>query len=126
MKASIFIIFLIPELVFAQEMRFLIEKSCLSTSQGIDFECRQDREEFTIIRNKNRYVGINSGTGVTHDLKLIESDKNITVLQSPVFFSGTSIIHITHSDNRFYWVEVAYSTVLRSREITVRSGKKLR
>ena len=81
--------------------------------------------EFTLVQNGNKFTGINPSGGM-FELKLLEMTPYIIVLQNPVGFNGTSMIHITSTDKKFYWSEVAYSTILNEREVTVRSGRRLR
>ena len=111
--------------VYAQEMRFITEKSCTSQGTGLSLKCRNETQEFTLVKSGNKYVGINP-TGSMFELKLIESTPYILVLQNPVSFDGTSMLHITPIDGSFYWVEVAYSTILKKREVTIQSGRRLR
>ena len=109
----------------AQEMRFVIDQSCTSSGQGLTFECKRENREFTLIQNGNKFTGIHH-SGVLLDLKLIEMTPYIIALQNPVGFDGTSMIHITPTDRRIYMSEVAFSTILNEREVTVRSGRRLR
>jgi len=111
--------------LFAQEMRFVIEQSCTSSGQGLTFECKKEHREFTLIQNGRKFTGIHH-SGVLLDLKLIEMTPYIIALQNPVGFDGTSMIHITPTDRRIYMSEVAFSTILNEREVTVRSGRRLR
>ena len=103
----------------------LLKKSVVQDGNSLLFECTKIQTEFTIIKNGKRFIGVNSENGATYQLKVLEADNLITVLQNPVFFSGTSTIHLTSKDKNFYWVEVAYSTTLKKREITIRSGRKI-
>ena len=127
MKKLLFLICLIPGVVYSQEMRFKIEEECSTPNASLQFKCRTpESPEFTILKSGIRYTGVNPSSGTTFELKVIKSDRYITVLDNPVFFSGTSTIHITSADNRFYWVEVAYSDILKSREMTVKSGRRIK
>ena len=126
MRKLFLIFFLLIHIgAIAQEMRFVIEEECSADGNSLLFECTKIQTEFTIIKNGKRFIGVNSVNGTTYQLKVLEADNLITVLQNPVFFSGTSTIHITSKDKNFYWVEVAYSTTLKKREITIRSGRKI-
>ena len=116
----------LPLTAYSQEMRFKIEEECTTQGSSLIFKCNKEQIEFTIIKNGKRFTGVNSATGTTYDLKVLEADSYITVLQNPVAFNGISTIHLTSADNRFYWVEVAYSTILKNREMTVRSGRRLK
>ena len=126
MRKLFLIFFLLIHIgAIAQEMRFVIEEKCSADGNSLLFECTKIQTEFTIIKNGKRFIGVNSVNGTTYQLKVLEADNLITVLQNPVFFSGTSTIHLTSKDKNFYWVEVAYSTTLKKREITIRSGRKI-
>ncbi len=116
----------LPLTAYSQEMRFRMEEECTTQGGSLVFKCIKEQTEFTIIKNGKRFTGVNSATGTTYELKVLESDNHITVLQNPVGFNGTSTIHLTSADNRFYWVEVAYSTILKNREMTVRSGRRIK
>jgi len=109
----------------AQEMRFVIEQSCSSVGSGLNFKCKTENTEFTLVQDGKKFTGINPN-GTMFELKLIEMSPYIIVLQSPVGFDGTSMIHITPTDRRFYWSEIAYSTILKQREVTIQSGRRLR
>jgi len=108
----------------AQEMRFVIEQSCFSTGSGLNFKCKKENKEFTLDQNGKKFTGINPSGGM-FKLKLLEMTQYIIVLQNPVGFDGTSMIHITPTDKKFYWSEVAYSTILNEREVTIQSGRRL-
>lgn len=125
---KLFLLFalLLPLTANSQEMRFKMEEECTTQGSSLVFKCNKAQIEFTIIKNGKRFTGVNSATGTTYDLKVLEADSYITVLQNPVAFNGTSTIHLTSADNRFYSVEVAYSTILKNRELTVRSGRRLK
>lgn len=125
MKQFLVLFALIPTMAFAQEMRFVIDNLCSSAGDGLTLKCTAKKQEFTIVKNGKRFAGINEGGG-KFELKVLESTPHILVLQNPVSFDGTSTIHITTADRRFYWVEVAYSTILNEREITIRSGRRVR
>lgn len=114
-----------PITLYAQEMRFVIEQSCTSTGSGLNFKCKRENLEFTLVQNGKMFTGVNP-SGSILELKLIEMTPHIIVLSNPVGFDGTSMIHITPSDRRFYWSEIAYSTILNEREVTIQSGKRLR
>lgn len=122
---SILFFTLKPVSVIGQELRFRIEETCISAGSGLKFDCKKEKTEFTIVKNRSSYTGINSVDGTTYNLPVIEDTRYRTVLANPVFFDGTSQIHFTKPDNRFYWIEVAYSDLLKAREVTIRSGLKI-
>jgi hypothetical protein len=126
MKKIIFIIFFFPLVVVAEEMRFKIEQTCTASKSTLDFTCNQDSQGFTIIRTGKKYFGINSSDKTKYRLPVIESDSYITVLKIPVAYSGVSQIHLFQLDGTFYWTEVAYSETLHERELTIRSGKRIK
>lgn len=125
MKRLLFILLFFPLVTSAQEMRFVIEQSCSSTGSGLNFKCEKENREFTLVQNGKKFTGINP-SGAMYELKLLEMTPHIIVLQNSVGFDGTSMIHITPTDKKFYWSEVAYSTILNEREITIRSGRRFR
>ncbi len=126
MKKILVAIFFFPLIVAAQEMHFKIEQTCTASKVTLDFRCNQDSQEFTIIRTGKQYFGVNSSDKTKYRLTVIESDSYITVLKNPVAFSGVSQIHLFQLDGTFYWTEVAYSEILRERELTIRSGRRIK
>ncbi len=123
----ILLMLLAPAVVHSQEMRFKFEDECSTPSANFKFECKSSNDpDLTILRNGSRYTAFYAGSGTTFDLKVVKSDRYIIVLERSVSFSGTSMIHITPADNRFYWVEVAYSEIRKSREVTIRSGRRIK
>ena len=124
-SSHIALLAMVPACVAGQELRFRIEETCISTGSGLKFDCIKENREFTIVKNRLSYTGINPVDGTTYNLPVIEDTRYRTVLANPVFFDGTSQIHFTKPDNRFYWIEVAYSDLLKAREVTVRSGLKI-
>jgi hypothetical protein len=77
---------MVPACVTGQELRFRIEEICISTGSGLKFDCKQDKTEFTIVKNRSSYTGINPVDGTTYNLPVIEDTRYRTVLANPVFF----------------------------------------
>ena len=125
MKKLMLIVLMFPIIASAQEMQFVIEKLCLSTGEGIDFKCRSESQKFTLLRDGNKFTGINRN-GESQRLTVLESTPNITVLNIPVAYDGISTLTLTSSFNEFYWVEISYSTVFNQRSVSVQSGRRLR
>ena len=126
MKQILFVVFLFPSIAVAEEMRFKIEQTCAAIKGSLDFRCGQDIQEFTIIRTGKSYFSVNPSDGTKSRLSIVESDPYITILKYPVSYSGSSQIHLFRVGGTFYWTEVAYSEILHQREITIRSGKRIK
>jgi hypothetical protein len=126
MRTFLMTLLMVPILSSAQDLRFVLEERCMSTGTSLAFKCRKHDAEFTIKKIKEKYVSLNTRSGRDEDMTVLQDDEKMLVLQEPVGYAGTSILHITKSDNNFYWVQVAYSSTFRSREITIESGKRVR
>jgi hypothetical protein len=115
-----------PSFVMAQDMKFRLEERCMSTGQSLSFKCQRHDLEFTIRKKGGKYISLNTRSGWDEDMRVLQDDSEMLVLQEPVGYSGTSTLHVTKSDNRFYWVQIGYSSVLKAREITIESGTRVR
>lgn len=62
---SILFFTLKPVSVIGQELRFRIEETCISTGSGLKFDCKKEKTEFTIVKNRSSYTGINPVDGTT-------------------------------------------------------------
>jgi hypothetical protein len=71
MKRLFFILLLFPLASLGQEMRFVIEQSCSSTGSGLNFKCKKENKEFTLVQNGKKFTGINPSGGM-FELKLLE------------------------------------------------------
>lgn len=79
MKRLLFILLFFPLVSFAQEMRFVVEQSCLATGMGMNFKCKKESKEFTLVHNGRKFTGIHP-SGVLLELKLLEMTPYIIVL----------------------------------------------
>ena len=57
------------------------------------------------------------------ELSVMKQDDYVFVLNNPVYFSGSSVVHIMKKTGRFYWSEFAYSEILKADEGHVRVGR---
>ena len=100
-----------------------IEKSCTATGNKLNFKCEKSAEERVLIFNEgNNWYGKNPKGESVWELGVIKTDEYILVLNNPVFFSGTSVLHLMKATGKFYWSEFAYSDILEENDATVRYG----
>ena len=124
-------IFFLAALMFTQAIiaeEYFLEfyKTCSTTGNKLDFKCKKSKSERVLIfTENNKWYGKNSekGTGSIWELSIVKSDQHVLILDNPVFFSGTSVIHLMKTAGNFYWSEFAYSEILKEMEGTVRYGK---
>jgi hypothetical protein len=99
------------------------ETECSSTGKSLKFVCEKSKKERVLIFNENsEWYGRNPQSGDVWELGIVKADDYIVVLNNPVFFSGTSVIHLMRATDKFYWSEVAYSDILEQMEVTIRIG----
>ena len=114
------VVFAQPALAFEYVLSY--EQECDMRS-GRSFECRSSSKRTTIRQQPDgKWVGINPD-GSQIGLSVMKHDDFVLVLNNPVFFSGTSVIHIMKKTGRFYWSEFAYSEILKADEGHVRVGR---
>ena len=99
------------------------ETECSSTGNSLKFVCEKSKKDRALIFNENgKWYGRNPQGGDVWELGIVKADDNIVVLNNPVFFSGTSVIHLMRATDKFYWSEIAYSEILEHMEVTIRIG----
>ena len=126
MRKIIIVFLFFPIIALAQDMRFKLEERCVSTGQMMQFKCQKFDLEFTIKQRQGNYFSLNTRSGFDEEMKVLHDDKEILLLKESVRYPGTSTLHITKRDNRFYWVQVAHLDALKAREITIESGIRVR
>ena len=98
----------------------------MSSGLSLQFKCQRYDSEFTIRMKHGKYISLNTRSGLDEEMKVLQDNSEMLVLQEPVGYPGTSTLHVTKSDKRFYWVQIAYSSALKAREITIESGTSIR
>jgi hypothetical protein len=126
MKFFLLIIFLIPSSAFSQEMYFAIDKFCMATGKGIDFKCEAKTGEFKLVKSGSKYYASPPLGGPKQSLKKIKVTPEIVILEYRVYFDGLTTVYFTEDLTKFYWVSVAYSTILNEREVSVVSGYRIK
>ena len=107
----------------AAEYFLEFEQECSTSGNTLDFKCVKSTEERVVIFFQNKkWYGKNPESGTVWELDVVKADQYILVLNNPVFFSGTSVIHILKATGKFYMSEFAYSSFLEENEATVRYG----
>jgi hypothetical protein len=110
----------------AQEMRFVIEQSCLATGAGVEFKCDSRKGEFFITKSGSKFSGVHPDGGPKQNLSVVKTTPYIAVLDYPVRFDGTSTVHLTDDFSKVYWISVAFSTHHKEREVSIVSGRRVR
>ena len=126
MRKLLSLLLFVPLSSIAQDFRFLVEKSCFSAGSELVFKCVDERQEFVITKSGLKFSGRHPDGGPKQDLSILNATPHIVVLNYPVSYDGTSIVHLTDNYSRFYWVSVAYSTYSNEREVAIYSGKRVR
>lgn len=121
MERLALLLMLVAQPALAFEYVLSYEQEC--SYKGPSFECKESAERATIRqRPDGKWVGINQ-PGREVELNVMNQDDYILVLNNPVYFSGSSVIHIMKKTGRFYWSEFAYSEALKADEGHVRIGR---
>jgi len=114
------LIFSVPAI--ANDFFLELEKQCMSTGNQLNFKCDKINQRVIIFLEGSNWYGKNPENGSTWELEVLKADKYILVLNNPVFFSGTSVLHLMKDTGKFYWSEFAYSDILEENEATVSYG----
>ncbi len=121
MKRLTFLFMLLAQPALGFEYLLSYEREC--SYKGPSFECKKSAERATIRqRPDGKWVGINQ-PGREIELSVMKQDDYVLVLNNPVYFSGSSVVHIMKKTGRFYWSEFAYSEILKADEGHVRVGR---
>jgi len=110
----------------AQEMRFIVEQSCLATGTGMNFKCEQKKGEFFITKSGSKFSGVHPDGGPKQSLSVVKATPHVVVLDYPVRYDGTSTVHLTENFSHVYWVNVSFSTYANEREVSIVSGRRLK
>lgn len=115
------LLLLLTQPVLAFEYLLAFEQVCGYEQRA--FPCKNSSERVTIQqRLDGKWVGVNQ-TGSVVELRVMKNDEYVLVLENPVYFSGTSVIHLMKKTGRFYWSEFSYSEILKVDDGTVRVGR---
>jgi len=123
-KYILLIAMLVSVPVYADEYFLMFNESCTMTA-GRPFECTEYKERVRIFRDGSQWYGRNPDGGSVWELSVDKVDKNILILNNPVFFSGSSTLYIMRRSGEVYMSEGAYSDILNESEFTVRYGRLL-
>jgi hypothetical protein len=101
------------------------DKHCKSRGEQLAFVCEKTNTtapyKLTVTRlPDNTWFGKEEGS--LFSLDLIKEDNNIIVINYPVLYSGIANVVILKATNRFYFTEIAYSSVLDEQSYDVESG----
>jgi hypothetical protein len=101
------------------------DKHCKSRGEQLAFVCEKTNTtapyKLTVTRlPDNTWFGEEEGS--LFSLDLIKEDNNIIVINYPVLYSGIANIVIFKATDRFYFTEIAYSSVLDEQSYDVESG----
>jgi len=110
----------------AQEMRFVVEQSCLATGTGMNFKCDSRKGEFFITKSGSNFSGVHPDGGPKQSLSVVKATPHVVVLDYPVRYDGTSTVHLTDDYSKVYWISVAFSTHFNQREVSIVSGRRLK
>mgnify|MGYP001564199157 CR=1 FL=1 len=120
-QIGLLLLLLLAQPALAFEYALSYEQEC--SYKGPSFECKNSTQRATIRqRPDGKWVGINQ-RGREIELDVMKQDDYLLVLNNPVYFSGSSLIHIMKKTGRFYWSEFAYSEVLKADEGHVSVGR---
>ena len=112
---------LMAQPAFAFEYALSYEQEC--SYKEPSFECKESTQRATIRqRPDGKWIGINQ-PGREVELNVMKQDDYMLVFNNPVYFNGSSVIHIMKKTGRFYWSEFAYSEILKADEGHVRVGR---
>lgn len=124
MKAPFLLLLFLASSAHAFDYRLEFDQSCSYSHASRSFPCERTSHPITKLQQRRgEWVGKSADGAVEIALRSIKDDPHILVLQTPVYFSGVSFIHLMKNTGRFYWTETAYSEVLKQDESTVRVGR---
>ena len=80
MTRLLLLLLLLPVSSFGQEMRFVVEQSCLATGAGVNFKCDSKSGEFFITKSGSQFSGVHPDGGPKQSLSIVKSTPYIVVL----------------------------------------------
>jgi len=105
---------------FAFDYLLNFEQTCKYENDA--FSCTNSNATATIRQHSSgEWVGVRPD-GSIFDLRLMKHDEHVLVLEYPVLWSGTSVLHLMKKTRRFYWPEISYSDALQADDGRVNIG----
>jgi hypothetical protein len=112
---------------FAQTYILYTDSHCANRGLELGFKCKQSGSATSPSKITISKVGKDKWTGKeraeSFPLYLIKEDADVLILDYPVLYSGFAHIVLMKQTGRFYFTEVAYSSVLEVQSYDVEAGK---
>jgi hypothetical protein len=112
---------------FAQTYILFTDSHCANRGTELGFKCRQSGSATSPSKITISKVGRDKWSGKeraeSFPLNLIKEDAHVLILDYPVLYSGFAHIVLMKKTGRFYFTEVAYSSVLEAQSYDVEAGR---
>ena len=126
MRISLLLILLsFSNYILAKEYLIEFSEQCTTSGGKLKFDCKSDSERFILFSDKKVWFAKTLEGTVVAKFKTLQEDEYILILESPTLFSGNRSLYIMKKNQRFYLLEVAYSTILKDNEATLKQGRFL-
>jgi len=117
--------FFSASIAYAESYTLVTDKHCKSRGVELEFTCENRNpvapNVLTITRlPDNEWIG--EERGKTFALEFVKEDSNVLILNYPVLYSGIANVVLIKATGRFYFTEIAYSSVLQVQSYDVESG----
>ncbi len=97
----------------------------MATGNGLDFKCEAKIGKFIVTKSGSKFTASPPLGGPKKLLRAVKITPHILIFDYKVSFDGITTVYLTENLTKFYWVSVAYSTILNEREISVVSGYRI-
>ena len=112
-------------ITYAESYTLVTDKYCKSRGVELEFTCENRNPVAPSVLKitrlpDNEWVGEERGN--TFALEFVKEDSNVLALNYPVLYSGIANVVLVKATGRFYFTEIAYSSVLQVQSYDVEEG----
>jgi len=130
---ALFAFLLVTSFATAQSYELVAVSHSSSNGDGLNFT-NKDGPSFSglrlrVFKDADTWFGreIVKTTGEPKEnifrMDLMKEDENVLILRYPVLYSGLATISIMKKAGRYYFVEISFSAMLGSQNITIEEGR---